>query len=123
MVAAYMGVHLWAAAVRRAGTFEDLPAIRKAMAAIPALSGPGGPVHIDRTAQCDAKYARVARVGDDRSINILWSSPHPEKPVVYPATRSRAEWNALIERFHAAWGGHWSSRAAIASGREELQPS
>jgi urea transport system substrate-binding protein len=122
MVAAYMGVRLWAAAVRRAGTFEDLPAIRQAMTAIAPLPGPSGPVRIDPAAYCDAKYARVARVGDDRSINILWSSPNPEKPVVYPATRSRARWDELIEGFHAAWGGHWSKRAAIASGWEDLQP-
>jgi urea transport system substrate-binding protein len=123
MVAAYMGVRVWAAAVARARTFEDLRAIRQAMAALPALRGPGGLVQIDPAAQCNAKYARVARVGDDRSINILWSSPSPEKPVVYPATRSRDQWNELIEKLHASWGGHWSKRAAIASGWEELQPS
>src|SRR5262249_54453639 len=88
MVAAYMGVHVWAAAVRRAGTFEDLPLIRRALAALAPLPGPGGPVRIDPGTQCDAKHARVARVGADRSINILWSSERPETPVVYPATRS-----------------------------------
>jgi urea transport system substrate-binding protein len=121
MVAAYMGVHLWASAVGRARTFEDLPAIKHAMAAL-ALPGPSGTVRIDPQAQCDAKYARVARVGDDRSINILWSSPTPEKPIVYPATRSRARWNALIDSLHAGWGGHWSRGAAIGSGWEKLQP-
>jgi urea transport system substrate-binding protein len=122
MVAAYMGVRLWAAAVARAGTFEDLPAIRQAMAAL-ALPGPGGTVRIDSGSQCDTKYARVAQVRDDRSIDILWSSLDPEKPVVYPATRSRARWDELIEGLHAGWGGHWSTRAAIASGWEEIQPA
>jgi urea transport system substrate-binding protein len=122
MVAAYMGVHVWAAAVRRAGTFEDLPAIRRAMAALTPLPGPGGPVRLDPGTQCDAKYARVARVGADRSINILWSSERPETPVVYPATRSRERWDALIASLQAGWGGHWSARAAIAGARGELQP-
>ena len=46
MVAAYMGVHVWRAAVARAGTFEDQAAIRRAMVAS-SLPGPGGPVRID----------------------------------------------------------------------------
>jgi urea transport system substrate-binding protein len=122
MVAAYMGVRLWAAAVARARTFEDLPAIKRAMAEL-ALPGPGGTVRIDPASQCDAKFARVAQVRDDRSISILWSSEDPETPVVYPATRSRARWDELIAGLHATWGGHWSTRAAIASGWEELQPT
>ena len=40
MVAAYMGVHLWRAAVARAGTFEDLASVRRAMVGS-SLPGPG----------------------------------------------------------------------------------
>jgi urea transport system substrate-binding protein len=109
MVAAYMGVQLWAAAVTRAGTFEDLAAVRRALAAL-TLPGPGGAVKIDPATQCDAKFARIARVGADRSISIVWSSPLPYKPIAYPATRSRADWDALVATLHRRWGGHWSRR-------------
>ncbi len=109
MVAAYMGVHLWGAAVSRAGTFEDLAAVRRAMVAS-SLPGPGGPVRIDPTVLCDAKYTRVAQVGQDRGIAILWSSPTPWQPIAYPATRTRAQWDELIRGLHARWGGHWSNR-------------
>jgi urea transport system substrate-binding protein len=108
MVAAYMGVRLWAAAVARAGTYEDLGAVKRSMVAS-RLAGPGGPVQIDPNVLCDAKYSRVAQVGQDREITILWSSPSPVKPIAYPATRSRAQWDSLIEGFHARWGGYWSS--------------
>ena len=112
MVAAYMGVHLWAAGVARAGTFEDQQALRHAMLAA-NLPGPGGPVRLDATTLCDAKYSRVAQVGADRRIAILWSSPAPWQPVTYPATRSRAQWDELIRGLHARWGGYWSNRELL----------
>jgi urea transport system substrate-binding protein len=120
MVAAYMGVRLWVAAVARAGTFLDLAAVRQAMVAS-SLPGPGGPVQIDPTALCDSKYSRVAQVGQDRGIAILWSSPVPWAPVAYPATRTRAQWDALIQGLHARWGGHWSNREYLrTSGMDSL---
>jgi urea transport system substrate-binding protein len=112
MVAAYMGVHLWGAAIARAGTFRDLAAVRQAMVAS-SLPGPGGPVRIDPDVLCDAKYTRVAQVGQDRRIAILWSSPAPWKPIAYPGTRTRAQWDELIQGLHARWGGHWSKRAYL----------
>jgi urea transport system substrate-binding protein len=111
MVAAYMGVHLWSAAVARAGTFEDFGAVRRAVVAL-SLPGPGGTVRLDPQSQCDAKFARVAQVGANREIAILWSSPAPVKPIAYPATRTRDQWDELILSLHDRWHGRWSSRRA-----------
>ena len=120
MVAAYMGVRLWASAVTRAGTFEDVAAVRRAIDTL-TLPGPGGPVKIDPAVQCDAKYARVAQVGDEGEITIRWSSEAPVKPIAYPPTRTRAEWEKLIQALHARWGGHWSMRRpALSSGPDSL---
>jgi urea transport system substrate-binding protein len=112
MVAAYTGVHLWARAVERGGerALDDLSAVRKAITSV-TLSGPGGPVKIDPAVQCDAKYARVAQVGTERRIEVVWSSPAPIPPIAYPATRTRDRWDDLIRKLFERWKGHWSSRA------------
>jgi ABC-type branched-subunit amino acid transport system substrate-binding protein len=111
MVAAYNGVHLWARAVSLGGpgVLEDLDALRRALLAV-RLSGPCGPLVLDPVVQCDAKFARVAQVSADRRISILWSTPTAVKPVAYPATRSRGQWDDLVRGLQARWGGHWSSR-------------
>jgi urea transport system substrate-binding protein len=116
MVAAYTGVQLWARAVQQGGerALDDLRAVRKAMTSM-TLSGPGGPVKIDPVVQCDAKYARVAQVGTDRRIAIVWSSPDPIPPIAYPATRTGDQWDSLIRGLFERWKGHWSSREYFTS--------
>jgi urea transport system substrate-binding protein len=115
MEAAYMGVHLWATAVARAGTLDDLGAIRRALVAL-KLAGPGGPVELDPVVQCDAKYCRVGRVDRDRTIKVVWSSPTLLKPVAYPATRTPGQWEELVRGLHDRWGGHWSNRGSATPG-------
>ena len=73
------------------------------------LPGPGGVVQIDRVTQCDAKFSRVARVGKDRQIAIEWTSRGPIPPVAYPATRTPAEWDQFLQKWHLEWGGKWQA--------------
>jgi serine/threonine protein kinase len=111
MVAAYNGVHLWARALAQGGTaaLADQGALRKALLAV-SVEGPSGTVKLDPDVQCDAKFARVAQIGPDRRIAIVWSSPGPLKPIAYPATRTREQWNELVGSLHKRWGGYWSNR-------------
>jgi urea transport system substrate-binding protein len=111
MVAAYNGVHLWARAVARAGTaaLADQRAVRRALLAA-SVDSPSGPVRLDPDAQCDAKFARVAQIGPDRRIRIVWSTSGPVKPIAYPASRTRAQWNDLVDGLHRRWGGYWCNR-------------
>jgi urea transport system substrate-binding protein len=110
MVAAYMGVHLWASAAARAGTVDDLAAIRRAMVGV-TLPGPGGPVRVDPATQCDAKFARVARIGQDRRLALEWSSKDPIAPIAYPDSRTPAEWDDFVRETHTRWGGRWRNGA------------
>src|SRR5262249_18056956 len=74
MEASYVAVHLWAKAVAAARTPDDLKALTRALGTI-EFEGPGGLVWLDPTALNTHKHARVGRIGPDRTIAEVSSSP------------------------------------------------
>jgi urea transport system substrate-binding protein len=105
--ASYVGVHLWAQAVRAAGT-TDAAAIRKAMAG-QRLSAPQGEVHVDPETQHLWQTARVARISNSGTPEVVWTSGEPVAPVPFPASRSRGQWERLLTDLNQRWGGQWAS--------------
>lgn len=103
--AAWFGVHLWAQAVRVAGSAEP-DAVRKVIGGEGMLA-PEGFVYIDGTNQHTWKYARVGRVRSDGQFDVVWSSSKPVRPIPFPIFRTRSEWEALLESLHQSWGGRW----------------
>ncbi|HEX2313619.1 MAG TPA: urea ABC transporter substrate-binding protein [Thermomonospora sp.] len=81
MQAGYNAVHLWAAAVRKAGT-TDVEAVKKAAAGI-SLDLPEGKVTIDGPTQHLFKTARIGVIQPDGLIREVWSSGAPIKPDPY----------------------------------------
>ncbi|SDR02903.1 urea ABC transporter substrate-binding protein [Thermostaphylospora chromogena] len=81
MQAGYNAVHLWAAAVEKAGT-TDVEAVRKAAAGI-SLERPEGRVTIDGENQHTYKTARIGVVRPDGMIEEVWNSGEPIKPDPY----------------------------------------
>jgi urea transport system substrate-binding protein len=108
MEASYVAVHLWAKAVARARTADDLHAVRRALGAI-EFDGPGGLVRVDASDLNTKKHVRVGLVKSDRSIEQVWSSPEAIAPIAYPGTRSSRQWQALLEEYRTRWKGHWSN--------------
>ena len=108
MEAAYAGVHLWAQAVRDAGSF-DARKIRGAIADQSYLA-PGGMVYVDRVSQHVWKTVRIGKVQQDGQFEIVWSSEKPVRPVPFPAHRSAPEWESLLLEFYRGWDNHWSSQ-------------
>jgi len=76
-------VHLWKAAVEKAGSFETA-AVRQAFADGLTFAGPGGPVTLDPKTQHCTKYFRVGRIRDDRQFDIVHQSEGPIDPDPYP---------------------------------------
>lgn len=76
-------VHLWKAAVEKAGSFETA-AVRQAFADGLEFAGPGGPVTLDPKTQHCTKYFRVGRIRDDRQFDIVHQSEGPIDPDPYP---------------------------------------
>lgn len=107
MEAAYFGVHLWAQAVKEAGT-DDVNEVRKAIKK-QSLRAPEGLVSIDFENNHTAKTVRVGRIREDGQFDIKWSSETPIQPVPYPVYRSVSDWNDFIEKMHVAWGGSWEN--------------
>ena len=108
MEAAYVGVHLWAQAVRDAGSFDPRK-IRGALADQSYLA-PGGMVYVDRFSQHVWKTVRIGRIQPNGQFEIVWSSEKPVRPIPFPAYRSPPEWESLLLKFYRGWDNHWSNQ-------------
>jgi hypothetical protein len=104
--ASYLGVHLWAQAVQAAGR-EDVAAIRRALCG-QRFHAPEGEVRVDPDTQHLWKTARVARITSKGTAQIVWMSAEPVRPVPFPATRSRQQWEGLVTDLRTRWGGQWA---------------
>ncbi|WP_104531013.1 urea ABC transporter substrate-binding protein [Streptomyces specialis] len=78
MEAAYTSVHLWAAMVEAAGSFE-VEDVRAAADGI-TFDAPEGEVTVDGETQHLYKTSRIGRIGADGLITEVWSSEGPIRP-------------------------------------------
>ncbi|MDJ0732989.1 MAG: urea ABC transporter substrate-binding protein [Nostocaceae cyanobacterium] len=79
MEAAYIMVYLWKQAVEKAGTADDLEAIRKA-AIGQKFNAPEGLVQMSPNHHI-SKTVRIGQVRDDGLFNIIWTSNGPVNPI------------------------------------------
>ena len=96
MEAAYIMVYLWKQAVEKAGTADDLEAVR--MAAIgQTFDAPEGLVKMNANHHI-SKTVRIGQVRDDGLFDIVWSTKEPLDPIPWnqfvPATKGFAcDWS------------------------------
>jgi urea transport system substrate-binding protein len=109
MEAAYIGVHLWAQAVKSAGS-DDVHAIRQAIND-QRFNAPEGQVSIDPPTHHLSKFIRIGRITDQGRFEVVYCSDAPISPLPYPATRSKGDWDALLTDMHLLWGGQWAAPA------------
>jgi urea transport system substrate-binding protein len=109
--ASYLGVHLWAQAVRAAGN-DDVAAIRRALAG-QRFQAPEGEVQVDPETQHLWKTVRIARITATGAAEIVWSSGAPVRPVVFPASRSREQWDRFLKDFTSACAWRVGNYAAL----------
>jgi urea transport system substrate-binding protein len=107
MEAAYFGVHLWAQAVRDAGTVE-VKTVRERLGN-QTYRAPGGIVYIDAENNHTWKTVRIGRIRADGQFEILWSSGKPVRPVPYPVYRSPSEWHSFLDGLYTGWGEKWAN--------------
>lgn len=105
MVAAYVGVKMWAQAVTEAGT-DDVKQVRAALKN-QRLDGPAGLEWVDPATMHVAQTARIGRLQADGEFEIIWSSVTPIAPIPFPESRSRADWEKLLDSLYNGWGGQW----------------
>lgn len=105
MVAAYNSVHLWAQAVREAETADVRP-VRNAMRH-QSLNAPEGIIAVDPETQHTWRPVFIGQVRGDGQFEIRWQSRTAVRPVPFPISRSRPEWEAFVNDLQRSWGGQW----------------
>ncbi len=105
MEAAYLGVKLWAQAVSSAGTFS--PAVIRTAILNQSCAAPQGVVYIDQSRHT-WKTVRIGQIRPDGQFDIVWDSGDPIRPIPFPDSRTRQQWNAFIRILNNRWGG-WAN--------------
>jgi urea transport system substrate-binding protein len=105
MEAAYVGVKLWAAAVREANSL-DVHSVRQALRA-GRMHAPEGEFRIDAATQHAYKTPRIGRIKDDGQFEIVWTAAKPVPPEPYPTERSAEAWRAVLHDLKRSWNGQW----------------
>lgn len=107
MEAAYYGVHLWAQAVRVAGS-ENTRAVRHVLRQKPYELNDVR-LHVDPSNQHTWKTLYVVRIVEENRIKPVYQSPEAIPPIPFPGARTRAEWNVFLDDLYARWGSNWAN--------------
>lgn len=107
MEAAYVGVHMWAQAVQKAGS-DDVKAIRQAMKD-QSFDAPEGPVRIDPETQHTWKTFRIGQITSDRRFEVIYRSDQSIRPIPYHDSRTREQWDKFLDEWYQRWGGNWAN--------------
>jgi urea transport system substrate-binding protein len=107
MVSAYDGVMIWAQAADEADTGD--PKVVAGQFDRQSLDAPEGIVTIDPDSRIAWRPFCIGRIRSDGQFDLAWSINKPIQPFTFAGTRSKAEWQSLIDQLKARWGGRWSS--------------
>lgn len=109
MAAAYSGVHLWAKAASAANSADPGDVLAKVRGL--EFDGPGSVVRIDPENLHAWLPVRVGKVQPSGAVALVPSagSEAPLRPVPFPPTRTRDEWNGFLRQLEMNWGGKWQA--------------
>jgi len=106
MEAAWVGMHLWANAVKHANSSD--PNVIRSTVLHQSLIAPEGIVSIDQSNRHMWKTARIVRINSERRFDVVWSSEHAHKPFPYPIFVEKKKANQLLDRLYEQWGNQWA---------------
>lgn len=109
MEATYLGVHLWASAVKSSGSV-DTEDVKSAMYSR-TFSAARGTVRVDGHNQHMWQVARIGRLKEDGQFEIVWESDILP-PANFPASREQSEWEQLLDSLYQSWGRNWANPGA-----------
>jgi urea transport system substrate-binding protein len=104
--AAYFSVHLWAQAIQESG-HADVASIRKELLG-QSFNAPEGIVSIDPSTQHTWRSFSIAKILPNRQFDVVWTSRKPIRPVPYPLSRSKADWDSFLLALYHGWGNAWA---------------
>lgn len=97
--AAYVGVKLWAQAVKSANS-TDLSVVNLALSR-QSINAPSGILAIDSDTRHLWKPVRIAKVLPDATFEIVYDQNETLRPTPFPGYRTHNDWNAIAERIAA----------------------
>lgn len=108
----YTAVHLWAAAVERAGS-SNVDAIREQASNI-SYKGPGGMVHIDSDNHHIWRQMLIGQINEELLIDVIYESRNPIRPIPYLelwGTRftQPEDWDNYLQELYKGWGNQWTN--------------
>jgi urea transport system substrate-binding protein len=112
MVAAYNSVQLWAQAVRESETAD----VRQVRAALrhQSLDAPEGIIAVDPETQHTWRPVFIGQIREDGQVDVVWSSRTAVRPMPFPISRSRSDWEQFVADLYRSWGGRWANPATAA---------
>lgn len=107
IVTAYNSVLLWAQAVRESGT-TDVQQVRYSLRH-QSLNAPEGIIAVDPATQHTWRPVSIGRIRQDGQFDIVWTSKTAVRPVPFPISRTRKQWEEFVENLSRGWGGKWAA--------------
>lgn len=107
ITASYNSVFLWAQAVKEAET-TSVEDVKNAMSH-QSLDAPEGIVTIDAKTNHTWRPVYIAKAGSDGQFTIEWTSDTSIRPVPFPLSRSRENWDDLLISLYRKWGQSWAN--------------
>lgn len=101
----YLGVKLWAQAVKHANSVNTDMVQRSIKNQ--SFHAPEGPVYIHATNQHTWRNVRIGKIRKDGQFDIVWKSLKPIEPIPYPSSRTRDEWNRFLQDLYQKWDNNW----------------
>jgi urea transport system substrate-binding protein len=105
--AAYASVLLWAKAVEQ-GNSPDPDTVNETILGA-SINAPEGVITVDPVTRHTWRSFHVGKIRPDGQIDIVWSADHPIRPVPFPRTRSRVEWEQFLDELYQRWGHRWAN--------------
>jgi urea transport system substrate-binding protein len=111
--AAYFSVYLWAQSIEESG-HADVASIRRGLLG-QSFNAPEGVVSVDPETQHTWRSFSIGKILPNRQFEIVWTSHNPIRPVPYPLSRSKAEWDGFVTDLYRRWGNAWANPVASGS--------
>lgn len=106
MEAAYTGVHFWAKAAERAGSFKPSDIMKHIVYQF--YPAPQGIVYAAENNHT-WRYSRIGKIRYDGQFAIIWDTGKAIQPVPYPESRTKEQWQELLDNLYTKWGNRWEN--------------
>ncbi len=110
LVAAYCGVHLWANAANKAQNLDPDAVVNALRGA--TFAGPIGELKIDPDTLHSWLPTRIGRIHADGSVEAVAGSETPIRPIPFPPSRTRNEWDRYLTDLFLGWDNQWQAPRA-----------